>query len=201
MRRCLKHEAISDVQVIYSYICRSARVPRTLLWYVHLDILCISQGTNAHVNINHWAVRGALIKDGCGLPLLYMDSSLVVKYGHADTPCSISQAYDTPFDTRCCKPQLLHQSAQKTPTSCNELEAKQRCGACIHVLTHLQMGNRQSCMRRDMPFAAAATSSVHQYSRKVGEQLSGHLSSAWKKTSSSNSIRQIGEKLQSFKLA
>ena len=53
---------------------------------------------------------------------------------------------------------------------------------------------------RDIPFAAAATSSVHQYSRKVGEQLSEHLSSAWRKTSSNSGIRHLGEKLQSFKL-
>ena len=61
-------------------------------------------------------------------------------------------------------------------------------------------GHQLTLECREIPFAAAATSSVHQYSRKVGEQLSEHLSSAWRKTSSNQSIRQLGEKLQSFKI-
>ena len=51
---------------------------------------------------------------------------------------------------------------------------------------------------RGAPLAAEALSSVNQYTKKVSDQLSDSLSSAWRRTSSHS--RDLGDRLQGFKL-
>lgn len=51
---------------------------------------------------------------------------------------------------------------------------------------------------RIAPLAAEGLSSVSQYTKKVGGQLSNSISTAWRRTSSNS--RDLGEGLQGFKI-